>query len=67
MNALITKTKSALSAAALFAFGAAMAGLGLAAVSLLAIFALVAIGAAILATPFLAITQPTEEDTAAAA
>ncbi|WP_299770322.1 hypothetical protein [uncultured Tateyamaria sp.] len=67
MNALITKTKSALSAAALFAFGAAMAGLGLAAVSLLAIFALVAIGAAILTTPFLAITQPTEEDTAAAA
>ncbi len=64
MNALITKTKSALSAAALFAFGAAMAGLGLAAVSLLAIFA---IGAAILTTPFLAITQPTEEDTAAAA
>ena len=62
MNTLITKTKSALSAAALFTFGAVMAGLGLATVGLLVFFALVAIGVAMQAAPFLAMAQPDEED-----
>ncbi|WP_377192864.1 hypothetical protein [Ruegeria meonggei] len=66
MNTLITKTKSALSAAALFTFGAVMTGLGLATVGLLALFALVAIGMTMFAAPFLATAQPAAEDAAAA-
>ena len=66
MNTLITKTKSALSAAALFTIGATMAGLGLATVGVLALLGLVAIGAAMLTAPFLAMAQPGTKDAVAA-
>ena len=66
MNTLITKAKSTLSAAALFIFGVVMAGLGLATVGLLAVFALIAIGMAMLTAPFLAMTQSDEKDGTAA-
>ncbi len=66
MNTLITKTKSAIATAALFTFGAVMAGFGLATVGVLALFALVALGLAMLAAPFLTMSQPADEDTPAA-
>ncbi|MEO1637917.1 MAG: hypothetical protein AAFU41_01555 [Pseudomonadota bacterium] len=65
MNTLITKIKSAISTAALLIFGAVMAGLGLATVGLLALFALVTIGMALLAAPFVALSQPAADETAA--
>ncbi len=66
MNTLFIKFKSAVSGIALFSLGCAMAGMGLVVVALLALFALVSVGAALLASPFIAMAQSTadaEEDT----
>ena len=52
MNTMINKAASAVSGVALFAIGCVMAGMGLAVVSVLALFALVAVGLAIVAAPF---------------
>lgn len=57
MKSLITKTTTTLSGVVLFAFGCVMAGLGLAAISMLALFALATMGIAVLAAPFLAMVQ----------
>lgn len=57
MKSLINKATSTLSGIVLFAFGCVMAGLGLAAISMLALFALATMGIAVLAAPFLAMTQ----------
>lgn len=65
MNTLVTKIKSAVSGIALFTLGCAMAGMGLVVVALLALFALASVGAALLASPFVAMaqtSQPPEED-----
>jgi hypothetical protein len=55
MKTLITKAKSIISGGALFACGCVMAGIGLAVMSLLALFALFAVGVALLAAPFVAL------------
>ncbi len=68
MKPLINKAASTASGVALFAIGCVMAGLGLATMSLLALFALAAVGIALLAAPFVAIAQADkapENDTAA--
>ncbi|WP_371170822.1 hypothetical protein [Aliiroseovarius sp. 2305UL8-7] len=52
MNTLINKITSAVSGAILFVAAIAMAGLGFAAVGVLALFALVGIGIALIAAPF---------------
>lgn len=57
MTTLITKTTTAVSKIALFAIGCVMAGLGLAMMSMLALFALFTIGLAFLAAPFVAAAQ----------
>jgi hypothetical protein len=58
MNNLINKTTTTLSSVILFGIGCVMAGLGLAAISLLAMFALATVGLAFLAAPLIAMTQP---------
>lgn len=64
MKNLFNKAAATLSGLVLFAFGCVMAGLGLATVSLLALFALFAVGLSLLAAPFAAHVQPaTEEET----
>ncbi len=72
MSNLITKTGQAISNAVLFCIGLAMAGLGLLVAGFLALFGLMAVGLALLASPFVAsaIEQPEKDapaDTAAAA
>ena len=63
MNTLINKTTSALSSVVLFACGCVMAGLGLAVVGVLAVFAFAAIGLALLASPFVALAQAPQSET----
>jgi hypothetical protein len=67
MNTLITKLTSAISGAVLFAAGCVMAGLGFALVAMLAVFGFVALGVALLATPFLGWSQPHPSDPASTA
>ncbi|WP_375253746.1 hypothetical protein [Yoonia sp.] len=64
MKTLINKATTALSGVVLFAFGGLMVGLGLATMSLLALFAFAAVGIAILAAPLVAMAQvaPVETD-----
>ncbi len=57
MKNLMNKATSAISGAVLFAAAIAMAGLGFAIVASLAIFALFAIGIALLAAPFVSAGQ----------
>ncbi len=63
MKNLMNSIASAVSGAALFAFGCVMVGLGFAAVSTLALFALAAVGVAMLAYPFVAMAQSPASDT----
>ena len=58
MKSLMTKIASMFSGVALFALGCVMAGLGFAAISTLALFALAALGLGVLAAPFVALAQP---------
>lgn len=62
MKNLINKATSLVSGAALFAFGVIMAGMGLATISVLALLALSAVGMALLAAPFAAMAQTSEDD-----
>ncbi|MEJ8561603.1 hypothetical protein QTO30_10510 [Yoonia sp. GPGPB17] len=62
MKNLINKTTSILSGVVLFAFGCVMAGLGFAVVGVLALFALAAIGIAILTAPFVAMSRHTNDE-----
>lgn len=67
MTNLITKLKSALSNIALFGVTIVMAGLGFALMGTLAMFALLAMGVALMAAPFLQSPQPCENDAETAA
>lgn len=58
MKTLINKMTTALSGAVLFAAAIAMAGLGFAVIATLAIFAVFAIGVALIAAPFVPVAQP---------
>ena len=58
MKTLMTKAASAVSGVVLFCLGAAIAGLGLGVVALLAVFALAVAGVALLAAPFVALANP---------
>lgn len=60
MKTLINKATSAISGAVLFAAAVAMAGLGFAVIASLAIFALFAVGVALLAAPFVSMAQQDE-------
>lgn len=60
MNTLTNKTKSAVSTIALFAIGSVMAVLGFAVMGSLALFAVFAIGLALLAAPFVGMAQQSE-------
>jgi hypothetical protein len=57
MKNLINKATSLVSGAVLFAFGVVMAGLGLATLGVLGLFALSTVGVALLASPFVTLTQ----------
>jgi hypothetical protein len=59
MSKLFTKIKSAVSNAAIFAAGVFMVGLGFAFVGTIALFGLVAVGAALVASLF--VTRPTAD------
>jgi len=67
MTNLITKLKSAVSNIALFGVTIVMAGLGFALMGTLAMFALVAMGVALIAAPFLQSSQPCGNDAETAA
>ena len=62
MENVINKITTALSTTALFVLGGVMAGLGLAAIGVLALFAFIAMGIGLLAAPFLAAQHPHRED-----
>ena len=62
MTNLITKITSALSNAVLLAAALVMAGLGFAFVGTLALFALMAVGVAVIAAPFVAQPQQADAD-----
>lgn len=62
MKTLINKATSLLSGAAMFAVSIAMAAIGLATISVLALFALAAVGVALLASPFAAMAQERQAD-----
>jgi len=65
MKTLINKLIAALSSAVLFAAAIAMAGLGLVFLGTLAVFGFLALGVALLAAPFLRLSQePRDADTA---
>lgn len=63
MKNLINKATSAVSGVLLFAFGGLMVGLGIATMGMLALFALAALGIAILAAPFVALAQNPQSET----
>ena len=70
MKNLTNKATSLLSGAALFAASVVMAGIGLATISILALFALTAVGVALLVSPFVAVApigEPHTEETVDAA
>lgn len=60
MKSLISRLVPAAAAAALICIGFVLAGLGIWLVALLAMFALVAAGLGLLASPFVALLQPAE-------
>lgn len=62
MKNLITKITTTLSNVVLFASACVMAGLGFAVVATLAFFALMAVGVALLASPFAMAQQPKADD-----
>lgn len=62
MKTLINKVTTAISGAVLFAAALAMAGLGFAMIALLAFFAFIAIGVALLAAPFAPAAEPDEAE-----
>ena len=64
MKPLINKAASLVTGTVLFALSCVMAGLGLAVMSVLALFALSVVGLALLAAPFVASAQNGESDTA---
>lgn len=61
MKNLTTKIVSALSGAVLLATSFVLVGLGFAAITILAFFALIAAGVAMIAAPFVALAQPAEK------
>lgn len=63
MTNLMNKLTSALSNTVLFAATVLMAGLGFAVVGTLALFALMAVGVALIAAPFVAQPSQTDADT----
>lgn len=63
MKTLINKAATAVSSVVLFTVGCVMVGLGFAVVGMLAMFALVAVGAALLASPFVQMAQPQDDAT----
>ena len=67
MTTLITKTKTALSNAVLFAIAIFMVGLGFAFVGIIALFGLVAVGAAMIGSLFItpAMASTTDAETVA--
>jgi hypothetical protein len=62
MTTLINKFTSAVSNAVLFAAAFLMVGLGFAFVGTLALFALIAVGVAMIASPFITLAQPAAAD-----
>ena len=62
MNTLFNKIASALSGVVVFFAACVMAGIGFAALGILALFALVAVGVALLAAPFAKAEQPEADD-----
>lgn len=62
MTNLINKITSALSNTVLFAAGIAMAGLCFIFLSTMALFAVMAVGVALIASPFVTIAQPEPAD-----
>lgn len=64
MTNLINKLSAALSNTVLFAAAVFMAGLGFAVVGTLALFALMAVGVAMIAAPFAATQHTTDPDVA---
>ena len=60
MKTLINKAASIVTSVVLFAFGCVIAGLGLAAMSVLVLFAMSAVGVALLASPIVAMAQASE-------
>ena len=58
MENVINKITTALSSVALFALGGLIAGLGLATIGVLAIFAFFAVGISLLAAPFVTMQTP---------
>ncbi len=67
MTNLINKAASSVAGVVLFLVGAVMAGMSLAVVFLLAMFALAVAGLALLAAPFLRFAMPAEADAVDAA
>ena len=61
MKSLINKALSAVSTIILFAAGCIMAGLGFAVIAALGVFALIAVGVALLASPFAGSMQPASD------
>ncbi|MEL6571339.1 MAG: hypothetical protein AAFQ64_06765 [Pseudomonadota bacterium] len=61
MKPLIHKVTAAISGAVLFAAAIAMAGLGFAVIASLAIFAFFTLGIALLASPFVRMTQQKDD------
>lgn len=66
MKTLINKMTATLSNVVLFVAAAVMAGLGFAVLGALALFALLAMGVALIAAPFAALAHPAEADDAEA-
>lgn len=62
MTNLINKLSTVLSNTVLFAAGIFMAGLSFVFLSTMALFAFVAVGVALIASPFVAIAQPQHSD-----
>ena len=61
MNTFITKIKTAVSTFVLFAASCVIAGFGFAMIALLAVFAFLAMGVALLAAPFIGFPAPQDE------
>lgn len=64
MTKLFNKVSHAISGAILFVLGCAMAGLGLMVMGFLALFALAAMGLAVIAAPFVAMAQSNAQEQA---
>lgn len=62
MKSLMTKASNAASSLALLVFGGVLAGLGLAMMGVLALFAFAALGVALIAAPFMALSQTSDAE-----